>query len=168
MAALSEEARGPTLNMTARRIPAREWAHKAAEFLHTFPDNHPIQIALRTYALALSLSLGPAFVAFLTKPRRKTVGPLIRAIQRELGLTGFAFAMTTALAGGASFKSLWDSLEEKFAAPSSSRLSTWRSRLRDVHKTFLANACSAFIAIMLMQRQRAKLRHIKVHFYNLE
>jgi hypothetical protein len=140
--------------------PAKAWAHKVAEYLHTYPDNHPTQIALRTHVLALFLSLGPAFAAFLANPRRKAVGPLVRTIQRELGPTGFAFAMTTAMAGGAALKSAWTALEERKPTSSSPNQVAWFSRLQDVHKTFLANALSAFVAILLLQHQRLRSKDV--------
>ncbi len=67
-------------------------------------SNDPAQIALRTYLLALSLSLGPSLVPALSTP---TPGVtlnkfrLIRILRRELSLDGFAFAMTLAVGGGA-------------------------------------------------------------------
>jgi hypothetical protein len=70
---------------------------------------HPTQIALRTYALALSLSLGPALVPFITAlvvPRSKAASnanwtALRRVLRRELGPDGFAFSVTLSVAGGA-------------------------------------------------------------------
>lgn len=70
---------------------------------------HPAQIGLRTYALALSLSLGPALVPFITTlviPRSTLAhnanwAALRRVLRRELGPDGFAFSVTLSVAGGA-------------------------------------------------------------------
>lgn len=71
---------------------------------------HPAQIGLRTYALALSLSLGPALVPFITSlvSRSKATtnanwAALRRVLRRELGPDGFAFSVTLSVAGGAAF-----------------------------------------------------------------
>ncbi|KAF8973929.1 hypothetical protein BDZ97DRAFT_1912380 [Flammula alnicola] len=77
---------------------------------------HPAQIALRTYALALSLSLGPSLVPFVaallfpsSKGRAQANGSALkRVLRRELGHDGFAFAITLSVAGGAALrKYLW-------------------------------------------------------------
>lgn len=73
---------------------------------------HPAQIALRTYAVALSLSLGPSIVPFITailfpnarSSSRTNFAALKRVLRRELGHDGFAFAITLSVAGGAALR----------------------------------------------------------------
>lgn len=61
---------------------------------------HPSQVAIRTYGLALSLSLGPSLVPFVLSliTRRKSsktgLEALKKILRRELGCDGFAFAIT--------------------------------------------------------------------------
>jgi hypothetical protein len=75
---------------------------------------HPVQIALRTYALALSLSLGPALVPFVTalltgtKSVHANYPALQRLLKRELGYNGFAFAFTVSVGGGAALHQFWN------------------------------------------------------------
>ena len=141
--------------MSARN-PLREWSHSVAEYLHTFPNDHPAQIGLRTYSLALSFSLGPVLVGFLARPRRKGVPRLLRALRRELGITGFAAAVTVAVAGGTALKSLLAHLEEKRSLVLPERIKAILSRLKDAHKTFLLNAFTAYIGILLLQHPQSR------------
>lgn len=77
---------------------------------------HPAQVALRTYALALSLSLGPSLIPFATtlvvrrKSSRTNLSALWRILRRELGHDGFAFAITVSVGGGAALRHLWNGL----------------------------------------------------------
>jgi len=87
--------------------------------------SHPAQIALRTYALALSLSLGPSLLSFvlalfssLTNVKRfklsstKTdLATLKRILRRELGHDGFAFSLTLSVAGGAAIRKLFQNAD---------------------------------------------------------
>jgi hypothetical protein len=81
---------------------------------------HPVQIALRTYALALLLSLGPSLSSFIVpifsklinvKIKRSStkmdLATLKRVIRRELGHDGFAFSVTLSVAGGAAIRDLF-------------------------------------------------------------
>lgn len=138
------------------RTAVQNWTHRVAEYLHAFPDDHPLQIALRTYALAISLSLGPTVASFVVKPRWKRVHLLLRVIRRELGPTGLAFAITVAVAGGASLKSLLDSLDRGRLGTTYAKVKTFLSGLGSAQKTFLANAISATIAILLMHHRRPR------------
>lgn len=96
----------------------RSWAHKYIP--KELPDDpgHPAQIALRTYAVSLSLSLGPALLPFiigLFSGRRKATGQgrsLKDVLKRELGPNGFAFAITVAVGGGAALQRVWQLLED--------------------------------------------------------
>lgn len=80
-----------------------------------YESNNPFQIALRTYLLSLSLSLGPSILPLLisqasTLRRQHALPPatflrsLNRILKRELALDGFAFSLTVAVAGGALLK----------------------------------------------------------------
>lgn len=83
------------------------------------PDasNHLIQIVLRTYSVALSLSLGPSLLPFVVaffKRGTKAKGrarSLKYILNRELGPNGFAFAITVAVGGGAALQRLWQLME---------------------------------------------------------
>lgn len=84
------------------------------------PDDpiHPAQIALRTYAVSLSLSLGPSLLPFILslvtdRSRAKIrAGRFLNVLKRELGPNGFAFAITVAVGGGAALQRLWQLLED--------------------------------------------------------
>ena len=84
------------------------------------PDdpNHPAQIALRSYALSLTLSLGPSLLPFVLalisgrKGRKHHAKSLKHVLQRELGPNGFAFAITVAVSGGALLQRVWEMLED--------------------------------------------------------
>lgn len=99
-------------------LPKLSWAQKY--FPVGLPDdpNHPTQIALRTYALSLPLSLGPSLLPFAlslfsrTKRSRIRVRGLKDILKRELGPNSFAFAITVAIAGGAALHRLWQHLED--------------------------------------------------------
>lgn len=88
------------------------------DYLLSLPDSHPLQVAIRTYTLALSLSLGPALLSFISSKKirlsdSKTVlHTLKKILRREFGLTGFPFAITVAVAGGAVLQALWRRFEE--------------------------------------------------------
>ncbi|KAJ3535120.1 hypothetical protein NMY22_g6624 [Coprinellus aureogranulatus] len=93
--------------MSTRR--GRAWL---ARVLPSLPDDptHPAQVALRTYALALSFSLGPALIPVvisLASNKKKAWTRLSRTLRRELGYDGFASAMTLSVAGAAALKYAW-------------------------------------------------------------
>ena len=75
---------------------------------------HPGQIALRTYALSLALSLGPSLIPFVTdsffrrKSPRSDLSALRHVLRRDLGYDGFAFAITLSVGGGAILHHLWN------------------------------------------------------------
>ncbi|TCD71526.1 hypothetical protein EIP91_008907 [Steccherinum ochraceum] len=132
-------------------------------------STHPAQIAARTYALSLSLSLAPALVPFVisAKARAGGIKALARVLKRELGLNGFAFAMTVGVGGGSALQQLWKWLEVHYSeAQISSDGGTSNSRghsehlrralaytatLPDGAKAFVANTVSAALAISLLQ-----------------
>ncbi|KAI0932198.1 hypothetical protein AcV5_004514 [Taiwanofungus camphoratus] len=141
----------------------------ACDSLYALPDDHPLQIALRTYGLALSLSLGPALLPFATSAKARSNGldRLKRILKREFGVTGFAFAMAVGVGGGTALRRLWGMLDDpKHTASINSRvernketlhiIKTRLSSLKDSHKTFVSNMLSAFLAIVLLQGAASK------------
>ena len=149
----------------------------------TLSDNptHPSQIALRTYALALSLSLGPALIPFLSPIlRRRTSrsrgdqsGPvLVKLLKRELGVNGFAFAFAVAVAGGAVIQRAWHALEEHpDQDPPLSRsdmpavvksFRTWLVSIPSTQKSFLSNLISSTIAAGLLSIGLRSTRQSKI------
>ncbi|KAH7880732.1 hypothetical protein F5879DRAFT_532092 [Lentinula edodes] len=141
---------------------------------------HPSQVAIRTFALSLSLSLGPSLVpfvlSFITGRRSQKTGlaALRKVLRRELGYDSFASAVTLAIGGGAALKRLWESLEvkedENFEQKqmgsdrcSRSWLLYFNSRLSSCQKTFIANLFTSSISILLLQagrRRSERLRNI--------
>lgn len=147
--------------MSASRPQYRIWLSRVADHLHKYPDDHPIQIALRTYALGLFLSIGPPVMTFVisSRVRRRGLESLLRTFKRELSVTGFAFAMTVAVGGGAALQRIWQLSPDDLGVdrlPISmqrvvSRVSRWLSKVKDSHKTFLSYSLSASLAIALLQ-----------------
>lgn len=137
---------------------------------------HPAQVALRTYALSLSLSLGPSLIPFITslvagrKSHRTGLHALQRVLRRELGYDGFAFAVTLSVAGGRVIQELWHHLDgagiEQTSGNSKQRF--WRFReiyrmlgawahglsLSPVQKTFISNVFASYIGVVLLQAGR--------------
>ena len=85
--------------------------------LASLPNEHPIPVILRTYSLALSLALGPAALSLVTSKKARAQGifaSVYRILSRELAVSGFPFAITVAIGGGAVLRhvlSLLDSEE---------------------------------------------------------
>ncbi|KAG2154846.1 hypothetical protein DEU56DRAFT_770749 [Suillus clintonianus] len=84
-----------------------------------WPDDpsHPVKVALRTYSLSLSLSLGPALLPVaLTLIKRSSgvknrrSGSFRRVLRHAVGLTGFPFAITVAVCGGIALKHFWEAV----------------------------------------------------------
>ncbi|KAJ8489777.1 hypothetical protein ONZ51_g2748 [Trametes cubensis] len=141
----------------------RDAPHDLADYLHTLPDDHPLQIALRTYSLALSLALGPALLPFLTsrKARAQGFGRVLKIARRELGITAFASAITVGVAGGAAIRHIWEKWETQTRQNGSEELpraleavKVWLGSLKDSHKTFLSNVISSTLAIALLHSRR--------------
>jgi hypothetical protein len=147
--------------------------------------SHPAQVALRTYGLSLSLSLGPSLLPFVVSlvardGRSFNVRKLRAVLKKELGINGFAFAMTAAVGGGAAIQRLWNILEESKdwpwegahshdpssnaskAFPSEkypwTKLQKWLASpsLSPWQKDFMANCISCTIAIYLLQGGRRR------------
>ena len=145
------------------------------------PGNHPAKISSRAYGLALLLSLGPTLLPFvskvivLAKTRKdvdhvgagKVAAGLWRLLRRELGPFGFAFAITTAVAGGSFLANVSENLERPViplqdegasiggglgSAFGNAKSRLWRCcTLSDIQRTFLSNALASAVAIVLLQ-----------------
>ncbi|KAI0348059.1 hypothetical protein BDW22DRAFT_1350209 [Trametopsis cervina] len=142
--------------------PHREWLAHAADYLHSFPDDHPIQIALRTYALGAFLSLSPPVMTYVvsSRIRKKGLQALLKVFRRELAVTGFAFTTAVAVGGGAALKGTLEVLEggayEIQKLPASianavNRINGLLSKLKSSHKTFMSYIISSSIAVSLLQ-----------------
>jgi hypothetical protein len=145
---------------------------------------HPIQIALRTYALSLSLSLGPSLIQYVlplfsaqplrdfTKNRK---GPrLVDVLKRELGFNGLAFALMVAAGGGAALQDIWDLLEEHEqwlpeASPNPDSIANvnpwckfvaWATSCKPTvsQKSFISNLISSSLAAILLRVGRRSSR----------
>ncbi|KAJ4486149.1 hypothetical protein J3R30DRAFT_3668386 [Lentinula aciculospora] len=141
---------------------------------------HPSQVAIRTFALSLSLSLGPSLVPFVLsiiagrRSQKTGLAALQKVLRRELGYDSFASAVTLAVGGGAALRRLWKLLEAKeeensekkhrMDSNSSTRLlSYFNSRLSSRQKTFIANVFTSSVSILLLQagrRRSERLRNI--------
>ena len=148
---------------------------------------HPVQVALRTYALSLSLSLGPALIPFVTAllspaAKRKNSASftaLLRLLRCELRPDGFAFAITVAVAGGAGIRSAmerWTSTEKgsderdpgtvDLNDPNGlgRALDTIKDGLRQLSKEqqgFLSNVISSYMGVLLLQAGRNRTESAK-------
>ena len=131
------------------------------DWVSSLPNDHPLHVAIRTYPLALSLSLGPTLLSFTSSQRARSDG-LISILRRELSLTAFPFAITVALAGGSALRTLWQCLDQrKIEAAHRSEpdaVPRLQARLNTWQKTFICNALASLAAISLLQR-----RHRTMH-----
>ncbi|KAI0361612.1 hypothetical protein OH77DRAFT_1417887 [Trametes cingulata] len=149
------------MDIQSVRKRLRDAPHNLGDFLHALPDDHPLQIALRTYSLALSLALGPALLPFVTsrKARALGFGRVLQIVGRELGVTAFASAITVGVAGGAAIRHFWDQWEDGTPQEHEPRdlvgkVRAWVSSLKDSHKTFLSNVISSALAVALLHSRR--------------
>lgn len=151
--------------------------------LPSLPDDpsHPTQIALRTYALAISLSLTPSLLPFIaalfTPPSKRSSranwNSLKEVLKRDLGLDGFAFSITLGIGGGAALQHLWNTWDESSEWPWSrlntntgtdstkprvdssgilQKISKLSQKLTHSQKTFISNLISSSLALTLLQR----------------
>ena len=139
-------------------------------YLRKLSNDHPLRIAARTYTLSLSLSLGPALLQLLLqgKKRGKTWERLVTTLKRELSPFGFAFAMTTAIGGAATIGHWWESTchdirnkdERKNGEGIYQRIKKLilSQKLSIIQRTFISNAFTATIAIILLQSRRRSLQ----------
>jgi ABC-type multidrug transport system fused ATPase/permease subunit len=123
------------------------------------PD-HPLQIALRTYSLCLSLLLGPVLLptifALAVHPEKFTARASVfwRALSRELRPTGFASAITAAVGGGAALQRLWNFLEHRHTHHRGAWVHYINSKLSLCQKAFLANIISSTLGVVLLRWTR--------------
>ncbi|KIY68823.1 hypothetical protein CYLTODRAFT_421272 [Cylindrobasidium torrendii FP15055 ss-10] len=134
---------------------------------------HPVQVVLRTYGIALSLSLIPGITPVLAaavlskKSSRQHLQLLRQILKRELGLGGFAFAITVGIGGGATLKAVWDAINdhtpEGDKENSKDRLIRRVKQLLDIpglsdaQRTFASYCATTSIAIALLQAGRHRL-----------
>ncbi|KAH7930976.1 hypothetical protein BV22DRAFT_1027730 [Leucogyrophana mollusca] len=139
---------------------------------------HPAQIAARTFALGLSLSLGPSILSFIlvtcTRPSsvKARLRSLVYILKRELGITGFAFAITIAVGGGAALERIWQTLacphpraemvtllhpNERHGGRLDPKVSVYsQSKLAPYQKAFLANVVTSSLSVIILQRGRRR------------
>lgn len=135
--------------------------------LQHLENDHPARIAARTYVLSLSLSLGPALIPILTEGgiSRKRRSRLASILRKELSASGFAFAMTVAVGGGALIESCWKQITQKDSqAPDSTSSKHRISVLSDIllrnldlapaYRTFICNLITSVVAVLLLQSRR--------------
>ena len=107
------ESCSPSLTVAESLLKKKSSLRKCFPYRLSDDASHPAQIALRTYAVSLSFSLGPALLPFLTsllsgrKKAKAQVRSLTDVLKVELGPNGFAFAITAAVGGGAALQRLW-------------------------------------------------------------
>lgn len=123
----------------------------------SLPIDHPLHVAIRTYPLALSLSLGPALLSLISSRRARLDG-LILILRRELSTTAFPFAITVALAGGSALRTLWRRLDQRqieaTSGSESDGVARPQARLKSWQKSFICNALASLVAFSLLQRRR--------------
>lgn len=124
------------------------------DWFSSLPNDHPLHVAIRTYPLALSLSLGPSLLSFTSSQRARSDG-LISILRRGLSTTAFPFAITVALAGGSALRTLWKRLDDRqIETAESNAVTKLQARLKSWQKSFICNALASFVAFSLLQRRR--------------
>ena len=149
--------------------PQKRMTTRVRDLILSLPNDHPLQILIRTYPLALSLSLGPALLSFLASSRSRSTGlasGLKSILRRELALTSFPFAITIAIGGGSGLQFLWDRLERKWTkAPQvngDGDASGLLAYLKPWQRTFICNALASLTAITLLQAQHHSCQTCRV------
>lgn len=122
-------------------------------------DVDPLRVALRTYTLSLSLSLFPAVIPALISPKARSSKRIREILSRELSPTGFAFAMTLAIAGGRALDQLWTTLVPPEVNKVDLKAKQAWHPMSPSQRTFLANTLSSSIAVMLLTLRRRR-QHI--------
>ncbi|KAJ7103527.1 hypothetical protein B0H15DRAFT_217075 [Mycena belliarum] len=139
------------------------------------PENnsHPVQVAIRTYSLALCLSLVPSLIPFATSraSEKTSKHALKRLLAREFGLGGFAFSITLALGGGSLIRELWralDDLDDSDAPETAARAAAAKLRaclsalnLSSAQKTFFSSVVSSSAGLLLLQAGRRRSQNTK-------
>jgi hypothetical protein len=132
----------------------------------SLPNDHPLRIAIRTYPLALSLSLGPTLLSFATSPKTRSKD-LKLFLRRELGATAFPFAITVALGGGSVLRKIWNHLDPKKSkavrGSDPDDIPSSLVRLKPWQKSFVCNVLASFAAIALLQYRRHSPHIQKAH-----
>jgi len=134
----------------------------------SLPNDHPLHIVIRTYPLALSLSLGPTLLSFASSPRARSKD-LNLILRRELSVTAFPFAITVALGGSSALRRLWIRLDkrksESVRGSDPNGVPTFKSlvRLKSWQKSFVCNLLASLVAITLLQPRRRPAHIRKVH-----
>ncbi|KAA1471476.1 hypothetical protein DENSPDRAFT_819740 [Dentipellis sp. KUC8613] len=131
--------------------------------LLSLPNTHPLQVAIRTYSLALSLTLGPSLLSFISSPKARAKGlhGLYSILRREFGITGFSFAITAAIGGGSLLQHLCNQLEDdRILNPDTltgpprkwvQRLKAYLKSLDSETKTIFLHAFPALLAFALIR-----------------
>lgn len=114
---------------------------KFLALLPNLPPAHPLRALLRTYVLAAALSLGPALLSLLGPKKNINV---VRLLRRQLGPTGFPFALTLAATGG--------------LLPQLVRRNGGRSNHGTFTPEFASTLVTSYIAMALLQTGRRKPR----------
>ncbi len=138
------------------------------DWFSSLPNDHPLHVAIRTYPLALSLSLGSTLLSFTSSQRARSDGlRVISILRRELSTTAFPFAITVALAGGSALRILWKRLDqrkvEKTFRSEQDAIPRLQARLKPWQKTFICNALASLAAISLLQRRRRSMHTRNVY-----
>ena len=133
----------------------------------SLPNDHPLHIVIRTYPLALSLSLGPTLLSFASSPRARS-RDLNSILRRELSVTALPFAITVALGGSSALRRLWIRLDqrksESVRGSDSNGVPSCKSlRLKPWQKSFVCNLLASLVAITLLQPRRRPAHMRKVH-----
>ena len=120
----------------------------------SLPNDDPLHVAIRSYPLALSLSLAPSLFSLASSQKPRSDG-LISILRRELSTSAFPFAITVALAGGSALRTLWKRLDERqIETAESNAVTKLQARLKSWQKSFICNALASFVAFSLLQRRR--------------
>lgn len=123
--------------------------------LANLPRDHPLYIALRTYIVFLSLSLGPKLIPLLirralgVRKSRNTTNTIV-LLRNAFGRNGLAFVMATAIGGGATL----DLFLERFLSPHANDEHERRGGhflSTPIRLSFMANAIAASFASSFLQ-----------------
>lgn len=132
--------------------------------LSTLSKDPNIQKSLRTYAISLSLSLGPSLIPVIASLNRPAHSAKIlkKVLKRELSPTGFAFALTVIIGGGGATAKLWEALESAYRQDNLKQpwLQAVSHRFSSAQKAFLSNVLSSTVGIILLQAGRRTAKNL--------